>query len=864
MLNEAVEGCRRCGLGNIRKRATPGDGVYPALVLFIGEGPGEEEEKRGLPFVGAAGRYLDVLMQRCGLSRHINAFVDNVIKCRPPGNRDPRPDEIAACAMMWLDLAIEAVQPKIIVCLGAYSTRYISGIDDSMDHLHGVPIILGEDSKCPRAICLPVYHPAAGFYDTAKIRQIDHDFGVLAGLVMGKSPSEFIVKDEYPNPDYREVTSVAEAKELLQEPLYALDTETVDGEAWSVQVSNEPGRAYFIPGELYKVTETPKTSQVIVHNWLYDARFLDIPNYADTMVAAYLLGLPKGLKTLARQECGIQMLDYVDVVRPFRKDKAIAYLEELLRHDWPKPSPVAEEKWNNKTGTVEEKTRNPNPIPQTVKRILKDTEEKGADPFARWYKVDASVRSIVEESLGAMPDADLRDVADRKLAVEYACRDADATLRCWLKMEPMLKEQGLEFVFWSMDNPTLVMALSMMKTGMAVSIPRLKELSDYYSVKMMGAAEEVYRACGKRINPNSGPQVAALLYGDMGIKPFKMTDSGDRGSTSDDNLKRIEHPVIKPIIDYRMLAKNRDAYTDTLVPRARDDGNGCWRVHANIKTTTVETGRWAVEDPQLQAIPMRTEEGRKIRSAFVAPDGKLLISVDLDQVEVRFMAHESNCSFLIEVLCAGDRDIHTEMSAKIFSLSLEEAAEDNYRYPAKRATFGVIYGIEAESLHRTLIENEIYVFTVQDCAEMIKQWYLVNPEVREYRMAKANYARQHGYVKDMFNRRRYVPEILCPINHIRLAGERQAGNMPIQAGAQGAIKLSMMEVQHAIDTELWAANLVPLMQIHDELLFEAPGDTAFEQARRVKQIMEGVVQLKVPVTATAKIGRNWQDMEKVK
>ncbi len=466
-----IRSCTRCPLIETCFLPVPGDGPNPARIMFIGESPGEREDIEGIPFQGQAGKYLDYLLERVGIDRS-ECYITNLIKCHPPGNRDPLEYEIEACHS-WLDAEIEIVRPYIIVCLGAFAARYICEDDAfTMDRGHGIPQVRSNSS-----IILPVYHPAAGLHQSRLMRFVQEDFEILGQIAKGVDPNQFIPIDQHPNPNYVEVTNERDARDILAQPRYALDTETITGsdskpKLWSIQVSNSVGSGWFIPYELYARgrLDIPSTSRVIVHNYLYDAQFLTIPNPIDTMVAAYLLQLPMGLKDLAYRLCGMEMKDYTEYTKPYRRAKALKYLlgsTYLMREvtvpvnkkaknpkkfktiieGWPDPPDLIDIEWDNKLGRMAEKVTHPHNINgKILERIRKALDDPGYLIYEKWYDIDQRERDIVEALIGKMPDSDLRD-APKSEAVYYSTRDSDATLRVWGVLEKMLRAKGLMEIF---------------------------------------------------------------------------------------------------------------------------------------------------------------------------------------------------------------------------------------------------------------------------------------------------------------------------------------------------------------------------------------------------------------------------------
>ncbi len=876
---------RLCTACDLRKGCTapvPGLGPTPARVMLVGEAPGRAEDEWNKPFCGQAGRQLDSLLIQAGVPRE-TCYVTNAVRCRPVNNATPKPEYIKACAK-WLDVEIDLVNPRIIVAMGASAIyRFLGQGAGSVEHLHGKPIVLKVGSV--DRIVLPCYHPAAALHNTSLLRFLCEDFQVLRGLAKGYDPSNYLVRDEYPNPEYKVADTPAKLKQMTDEIREAgecaVDVETIkqDTELWSVQVSTRPDSAWFIPiqkGYKGRFDTTGWDSHIIVHHYLNDINWLKITddNFTCTMVSAYLCGLPQGLKELASRICGIRMVSYSEMVRPGQRKLSIEYLTEAAKREWSDPPDIEETKWDNKAGKVVTKFKHPWHILRKVKKLLADTVDNlDTDPYQRWRDIPDLERVEVEKALGAMPESSLADIKFDD-AVQYASRDAMATLRVKRKMDKIIERLGLSFVL-HMDLGILPMVNEMMRNGMAVNLDHFRKLSSEYTERMAIKATEMADLIGHPFNPNSSNQVATVVYGELGFKPTAFTPSHEI-STDDQELKKVNHPVAKNIIEYRRLSKMKGTYADNMVEMAVPDSSGVYRIHTTLKTTRVETGRLSSSEPNLQNIPVRAKEGKIIRQGFVAAAGRLLGEGDLAQIEVCTQAHLARCRGLIEMFMRGG-DPHTETAAKIFGVPLEEAKKEKFRYPTKRANFGVIYMIGAKGLANQIQEYiadlkmegelvEIEPWSEQDCEKFIVEWYKLYPEVREYQMDKAAQARRYGYVSDMFGRIRYIPEVSCPIRSIQEGGLRMAANMPVTSSAQGVIKLAMCQLWRDLPKTKWRDKVKYIIQIHDSLLVEVDEDEKIWRPYLawMREVMTTGVKLLVPVKVDFKVGKSWAEMEKVK
>ena len=588
-----IVGCSECGLKAGCTRPVPAENAQPCDVILVGEAPGRNEDEQGKPFCGQAGQYLDSLLFQSGISRE-SVCITNVCHCRPPNNRTPKPDEAKACSK-WLDIELDIVQPRIIVALGATAiARFLGNGAGTVEHLHGKPV--EKDGR----IILPAYHPAAALRDTAKLRQCQEDFQVLRGLVKGRDWREYHIQDEYPNPVYRVADTddlLAEMKsEIAETGEFAVDTEICHGELWSVQISAKPGTAWFIPiktGYQGRVNLTDFPGTAILHNYLFDVNYLKVrdDDFVDSMCLAYLTGQPQGLKELASRLCGIQMVEYREMVRPGQQKLSLAYLHKASKQEWPDPPTIEETKWDNKKGCLTTKSKKPWHISRKITKMLDDFErDDTTDLWDRWRNIPEEERAVVEGVIGAMPESSLADISMEQ-AIDYACRDASATIQVYHKLKKMITDLDLDFVL-NMDLGILPMVNSMMQNGMPVDLDHFRKLSEDYDIRMRVMSEEMAGQVGHSFNPNSSDQVAKVIYDELKFKPTKTTPTG-KVSTDDAELKKTKHPVAKSIIRYRGIQKLKSTYADSLLEWAIPDKQGIPRVHTTLKTTRVETGRLA-------------------------------------------------------------------------------------------------------------------------------------------------------------------------------------------------------------------------------------------------------------------------------
>ncbi len=860
--------CHDCPLRNGAKQVVWGHGPDTASVMFVAEGPGKNEDLKGRPMVGQSGDELDKYCRDVGIDRY-ECFVDNVVKCRPPNDRDPKPEEVGACAA-HLTRAIEHVLPKVIVAVGAVATRGFLGEQASLEMVHGIPFHItpldGMEEQNYETIVLPMYHPAYALRETKMMAIIQDDFKVLAKLLRGEAVIGG-VQDEYPQTDYRIVDpTIREWEKSFG--MVAVDTETYGlyGAPWCMSYSMFPGMGRVIMADDVEALAAfaqwvadPDTT-TILHNALYDLPVLAqmgiFPaKVVDSMVGAYnLQRLPQGLKALAYRLAGMEMGTYADQVAPATREKALVYLAEVVLCQWPSPEPLLT--WDK----GEPHIKQPQNIRLKATRILKDTNEKGADPWERWHNIDLDEgRGMVEAKLGPMIPGYLSDIPLEQ-AVHYAAQDADATLRVWPIIQGMLADAELEDVF-DTDVAIIPMISDMMTTGMLVDKPQLAEFSAELGKAMDKLTGEISSHIhGAYINPDSPKQVSELLFDTLKLKPGKKTKGGAYYSTDDEIIGALRdaHPVVAPILKYRELSKIKGTYTDPLQLQADENS----RVHTTLRNTRTATGRLASADPNQTNVPVRTELGRRVRKAFLVRPGHVLMSQDYSQIEMRVEAHVSQDKEMIGVFLR-DEDIHTFTAAKMFGIRTEDVLEKEHRYPAKRVGFGVLFHIGAEHLLALLEEYGCEGWDVVSVQKLIDEWFLLYSGVKAHLEGVYREARRYGYVRDMFNRMRLVPEVKSAHQRIVQAGERQAGNMPAQGGAQGVIKRAMADLTH-IYKQLQAEghHVSPLIQIHDDLVYEVGEDILPLVAPLFAAVMESAVKLRVPIKVETKTGPNWSELVK--
>jgi DNA polymerase I len=439
------------------------------------------------------------------------------------------------------------------------------------------------------------------------------------------------------------------------------------------------------------------------------------------------------------------------------------------------------------------------------------------------------------------------DQVELERARDYAAEDADLTLQLHRVLYPRIEaDDKLAFVYDKIEMPVVAVLYRMERNGVLLDGAQLETQGRELGQKMMQLEQRAYNEAGQPFNLNSPKQICEILFDKLKLPVTKKTASG-APSTDEEVLEKLalDYPLPKTLLDYRMLSKLKSTYTDKL-PRMVNPRTG--RVHTNYGQTTAVTGRLASNDPNLQNIPVRTVEGRRIREAFVAPPGHVIVSADYSQVELRIMAHISGDENLLRAFAAGE-DIHRATAAEVFGRPLSDVTSEERRY-AKVINFGLIYGMSAFGLAQQLgLERA----TAQ---AYIASYFTRYPGVAKYMQDIRESARERGYVETVFGRRLYLPEIRAGAPARRSAAERAAINAPMQGTAADLIKLSMIAVQAWIDRERLATKLV--MQVHDELVLEVPEGEIEPVKQTLPRLMSGVAELKVPLVVDVGSGPTWE------
>lgn len=428
------------------------------------------------------------------------------------------------------------------------------------------------------------------------------------------------------------------------------------------------------------------------------------------------------------------------------------------------------------------------------------------------------------------------------------------------KLMPKIEEQGLKNLFEKVEMLLSGVLAKMEMTGIKIDEKFLQKLSQEFGRKLEKISREIYKLAGQEFNINSPAQLREVLFDKMALSParadgkmprIRRTQGGEI-STAASELEKLRgvHPIVDFIFEHRELAKLKSTYADAL-PSLIDKEDG--RVHTSYNQTVTATGRLSSSNPNLQNIPARTEAGREIRKAFIAEEGNILLSADYSQIELRLAASLSGDPQMIKAFQSGE-DFHRRTAALVAGVSMDKVT-DEMRRAAKAVNFGVLYGMGPGSL------AESTGFSRAEAEDFIFNYFKTFKKLRDFLDSLIEQARTMGFVETLFGRRRYLPEIISGVPQVRAAAERMALNHPIQGTAADLIKMAMIELDKNIKIQEYKNKVRMLLQVHDELVFEAKENLVKEAAPQIKKIMEEVYVLKVPIVVDVKKGKNWEEME---
>ncbi|MCX5677653.1 MAG: DNA polymerase I [Candidatus Omnitrophica bacterium] len=456
----------------------------------------------------------------------------------------------------------------------------------------------------------------------------------------------------------------------------------------------------------------------------------------------------------------------------------------------------------------------------------------------------------IEELIGKGKKAITMDLVDVGRVCAYCCEDSDVTLRLAKILEKEISDKGLDDLFYKVEMPLIEVLASMEITGVSIDKEYLADLSSEMEKKLARLTKNIYEMAGAEFNINSPKQLSEILFEKLKLPVIRRTKTGN--STDEEVLTKLAslHKLPQTLLEYRELSKLKSTYVDSLPDLLNPKTH---KIHTSFNQAVTATGRLSSSGPNLQNIPIRTEEGRKIRRAFI-PSGKerLLLSADYSQIELRILAHMSGDKHLTKAFREG-LDIHSFTASLVFNVDEKDVTAE-MRGMAKTVNFGIIYGMSPYGLSQSLNID------VSKAKEFIDAYFERYPDVKQYMESLMVEAREKGYVTTILGRRRYIPEINSPDMRMRQFAERTAINAPIQGSAADVIKVAMIAINEKLARKGLGTKMT--LQVHDELVFDVPKKELEESYRIVKDGMENVIKLKVPVEAHIEVGKNWLEQEK--
>lgn len=528
-----------------------------------------------------------------------------------------------------------------------------------------------------------------------------------------------------------------------------------------------------------------------------------------------------------------EALQYVNIFKPVYEDPSILKIGQNLKYDY--------EVLKNYGVTLGGKMFDTMLAHYVIQPELHHNMDYMAETLLHYKTIH------IDELIGprGKHQKSMRDL-DPKDVYEYAAEDADITLQLKNVLEPKLKETGTENLFWNIEMPLVPVLADMELNGVRLDTDALHDTSMIFTERMNRLEQQIYEKAGETFNISSPKQVGDILFGKMQImeKP-KKTKTGQY-VTSEEVLQslRAKHPIVADILDYRGLKKLLGTYVEAL-PKLINKRTG--HIHTSFNQALTATGRLSSSDPNLQNIPVRSEDGKEIRKCFVPEQDCMFFSADYSQIELRIMAHLSGDENMIEAFRQGF-DIHAATAAKIWHKDIADVTSEE-RKKAKQANFGIIYGITTYGLaQRMEIDN-------REARELIEGYFATFPKVRAYMEQAKEEARRKGYAETLFGRRRYLPDITSKNGTVRGFAERNAINAPIQGSEADIIKIAMIRIWQRFKAENIRSKMI--LQVHDELNFSVYPDEKERVEKIVLEEMQGAYQLQVPLIADAGWGKNW-------
>ena len=590
---------------------------------------------------------------------------------------------------------------------------------------------------------------------------------------------------------------------------------------------------------LYQFLDNPKAQKILVENLLQQkAVCFDTETTSLNELEAELVGMSfsykKGLAYyIPFSENQEEVLETLEIFRPFFEKEDLVKIAHNLKYDY-----KVLKKYNITVKGAMFDT-------MIAHYLLNPDGRHGMDYLSEVYLnyKPVSIETIIGKKgkkQGNFRDADLRTQTD------YAAEDADVTFQLYELFAPQLKKENLEDLFFSIEMPLMEVLAKMELAGISLDEKWLAQESIDLDNDLRKLEATIFEISGEEFNMNSPRQLGEILFEKMQLDPKAKKTKTGQYATSEDVLQKLasKHEIIQHILEYRTYQKLKSTYVDALPSQIEPLDN---RVHTNFSQTTAATGRLASVNPNLQNIPIRTLRGQQIRGAFVSGEGKKLISADYSQIELRLIAEISGEDNMIKAFQDGE-DIHASTAAKLFKIPLEEVSKTQ-RSQAKTVNFGIIYGQGAFAL------AEQTGLSRTEAKQMIEAYFETYPKLKKYMAEQVDKARQNGYVETILGRKRHLKDINSNNFVVRGHAERNAVNAPVQGSAADVVKMAMIKIQKELEEKNLATKM--LLQVHDELVFEAPIEEVETAKALIKTQMESAIETQVPLLVEVGVGDNW-------
>lgn len=590
---------------------------------------------------------------------------------------------------------------------------------------------------------------------------------------------------------------------------------------------------------LYQFVDNPKAQKILVNNLLkqkvvcFDTETTSL-NELEAELVGMSFSYKKGLAYyVPLSEDQGEVLQTLEIFRPFFEKEDLVKVAHNLKFDYK----ILKRYDITVKGAMFDT--------MIAHYLLNPDGRHGMDYLSEVYLnyKPVSIETIIGKKgkkQGNFRDADLRTQTD------YAAEDADITFQLYELFAPQLKKENLEDLFFSIEMPLMEVLAKMELEGISLDEKWLAQESIDLENDLRQLESKIFEISGEEFNMNSPKQLGEILFEKMQLDPKAKKTKTGQYATSEDVLQKLssKHEIIKHILEYRTYQKLKSTYVDALPSQIEKTDN---RVHTNFSQTTAATGRLASVNPNLQNIPIRTLRGQQIRGAFVSAEGNKIISADYSQIELRLIAEISGEDNMIKAFQNGE-DIHASTAAKLFNIPLEEVSKTQ-RSQAKTVNFGIIYGQGAFAL------AEQTGLSRTEAKQMIEAYFETYPKLKEYMAEQVRKAREFGYVETLLGRKRHLKDINSNNFVVRGHAERNAVNAPVQGSAADVVKMAMIKIQKELEKEKLQTKM--LLQVHDELIFEAPIDEVEVAKNIIKMEMENAVETQVPLLVEVGVGNNW-------